>query len=301
LTVRHHSAGLVALRRAKRTVTALRIGLSAVRIRGRCAGRRRVVRHGNRLLPGRWSPWGRSAVGCIGLLPATLMTPNAGSGEPRLRGIAWRGARLLLRPSREGSSEAACIRGHRTAQRVYALLRDRRREARAGVEMTSRNRLIRGLRYIRCALSPGRRHRDGRLPRLAWESHRRDPHHGSSQLARHHSGGARRRARRGRPLTKRRRYRGRGGRGGRRGWRRGHARCDARNLRLIHHQHRPLELWRDDALQGEVAFGAGLRRFRVLRTAIRTEHSTTSGRQHSGSRSPQPSSNCLGAPEPAAP
>jgi hypothetical protein len=175
-----------------------------------------------------------------------------------------------------------------STQGIYALLRARRREPGAALRVTTPRGRNRCRRNIRPTCRKGGGHGNRCLPRLAGKSHGRDPDHRSFELARHH--GRRRRPRSRGSLSRRCRHRRyRTGRGRRR---RGDARRHARNLRLIHHQHRSLEFWRRHALQSEVALGAGLRHLRVLRAAVRTEHSTTSGREHSGSRSRQPSANC---------
>ena len=142
--------------------------------------------------------------------------------------------------------------------------------------------------------APGRRssggsdrwHCDGRGSGPA-HRHGGDAHHSAFELARNpcsagprgstrHSRGSRD-ARRGGPSCGRRCPRLRSVR---RGPRRRAAGCAGRSTRnprdrdrgLIHHQHGALELGSGGALQIEGAFRAGLRRVRVLRSTIRTEH-----------------------------
>jgi hypothetical protein len=157
--------------------------------------------------------------------------------------------RACRRMRSEATRKPSRVRCDRSAERVHARLRDRRRERRCPFGRGKRS--ARGTR-------PGRR--NGRRRRGRRETrHRRDADHRSLQLIRD----GRRPRRRLRPeartrcrSTRRRRIR--------------------RGSRLIHHQHGALELRRGHALEVKIAFRTRLSRIRVLRATVRTEHSRTS-------------------------
>ena len=159
--------------------------------------------------------------------------------------VRRRSAPARLRRAGVGRAEGASVCGNGTPERIDPWLRDGRGERRSGLGPTCRRR---------------RRPRHGRAG--AGHGHRGNPHHGSLELARN-AGSARHRA-----GPHRTRRTGAGGR-------RTRGRC-RRGDRLIHHQHRSLELRRRGTLEVKVAFRARLRGIRVLRATVRTEHSSTS-------------------------
>ena len=115
------------------------------------------------LPPGRWRSWGRSAVGCIGLLPATLTTPERRQrGTPAARD-GLEGRRLLLRPGREGSSEAAASAAT-VPPSGFTPCCATGGEKPAPPSSCLQEQADTGSADIRCAWSPGRRHRTGACP-----------------------------------------------------------------------------------------------------------------------------------------
>jgi hypothetical protein len=191
---------------------------------------------------------------------------------PARRGHSSLGPTIGRWRARERLPEGPGIRSHRTAQRIDARLRHGRRKCRGSLVHSTGA----GSGRLRWPGLTGERWRT-ELPRWTAASHRRNADHRPFEPARN-----RRRPRRrcSRSRTSRAGNRGPGcsrNRSSARG-RRGSARCPRRwsgagHLRLIHHQHRPFELRRRRALDVEAAFRARLRRIRVLRATVRTEHS----------------------------
>ena len=167
------------------------------------------------------------------------------------------------------------VRDHRAAERIYALpaeaLHGRRAEGSSG-----RLNWGRRLKWRRRRATERRRLRSG--PRRGAAHLRRNADHRSFELARGRDRGARRRGsriaaakrttKRAGRTRRRRRYRGRRPRGRRRTNRR------QATGRLIHHQHRPLELRSSGPLDIESALRTSGCGIGVLGSTIRTEHSS---------------------------
>ncbi len=228
-----------------------------------------------------------AVAGLLRRAPVSLGTTLRGGIAHGPRRTSRRGPVRTLRRT-EGGPERSGVRRDGPAERVDPCLRDGRGERRLVGRRSRRGRLRRpeGHARWRGRLHGYRRGRHGRL--MSWRSgrrlrsakrpanpaaRRRDPRrrgaapygrrdadHGALESIRHAGRG-----------PDRARGTGCAGRAGRHRRRGGWSSAWSRS-RLIHHQHRALELRRGSALQLKVTLGARLGRVGVLRATIRTEH-----------------------------
>jgi hypothetical protein len=251
--------------------------------------------------------------GARGWSAELLRRPAVGGGCVPGRRAMWRAIRRrpALLSVRSSRGKPARVGGDRAAEWVHALLRYRRHEGRrlggsrrCTVRHTMRRHGARNTTHRRAPRMPrpetpgNRRSRSPRRRKsavLRWSTrhgshpgwrngdgsgsaadsgrHWGNAHHRPLQFARHRRLRARRagtrcaRKPRSSGRTWHRRSRSPGGPAASRRLR------YSGDLRLIHHQHRSLELRGGSTLEMKIALRAGLSRIRVLRATVRTEHS----------------------------